>query len=217
MKKRVRSTSKEELVERLLKRFGYDEPIFTQEILETWKEYSRPRVFQLLKELLKEGTITKEGTGVYFFSTELYARRRTVLGRQPIMDKKFIRYGGEVFGYYSGMSLLNGLHLTTQMPFQIELVSSKASAKIRKVRISNSEVTVRRSRVPVTKNNVHALMLLEAFMEMRRPLDEEETKWIREFVKLKNIKEEDVIRYSRYFPIHVLKSLYGTGIRNVFA
>lgn len=213
---RTRSITKEELAERLLKKFGYNEPIFTSEIVDNWGEYSRPRVFQLLKELLKENLITKSDTGVYYFPTVMVTGKLSVLGRQKIMDKKFIRYGEETFGYYSGISLLNGLHLMTQMPFHIELVSSKASANIRKIKISNSEVTVRRSRVPITKKNVHALMLLEAFTEMRRPLDKEEAGWIREFVEIKNIKEEDVIRYSRYFPMHTLESLFGTGIRNVF-
>ena len=31
-------------------KFGVNEPIFTQEILETFNKYSRPRVFQLIKE-----------------------------------------------------------------------------------------------------------------------------------------------------------------------
>jgi len=216
MKERTRTVSKEELAERLLKKFGYDEPIFTSEILDSWKEYSRPRVFQILKELMGENKIVKDEAGIYYFPTKIMTGEQMVLGRQQIIDKKFITYGKEIFGYYSGMKLLNGLHLTTQMPFQIELVSSKASAKVRKVKVKNFAITVRRSRVPINKNNVHALMLLEAFAELRRPLEREEVGWIKEFVKLKNIKEEDVLFYSRYFPRHTMKNLCKTGMGIMF-
>ena len=34
----------------IIKRFGYNTPIFTQEILDLFSFYSRPRVFQLIKE-----------------------------------------------------------------------------------------------------------------------------------------------------------------------
>lgn len=42
------------MVERLRNRFGVNQPIFTSEILEEMSEYSRPRVFQLLKKAEQE-------------------------------------------------------------------------------------------------------------------------------------------------------------------
>ena len=48
---RTATIEKEKLVKRLERKFGKGEPIFTKEIMETWKEYSRARVFQLIKGL----------------------------------------------------------------------------------------------------------------------------------------------------------------------
>ncbi|MCL1905151.1 MAG: hypothetical protein FWG19_03405 [Methanomassiliicoccaceae archaeon] len=214
---RTRIVDKEELADRLLKKYGHNEPIFTSEIFEAWKEYSRPRAFQLLKELVEEGIIKKEDAGTYYFSRTTLTGEQSVLGRKSIIDKKFIEHGEEVFGYYSGFTLLNDLHLTTQMPYQIELVSSKASAPVRKVEINNFPITVRRSRVTINKKNVGALMLLETFNELDRPLKNNELWGIKEFVKQENVKMEDVILYSRHFPEKAVKNLLGTGLTNVFA
>ncbi|MCL2712697.1 MAG: hypothetical protein FWD37_05450 [Methanomassiliicoccaceae archaeon] len=212
---RERIVSKETLAKRLLKKFGQDEPIFTSEILSVWKEYSRPRVFQILKEMVNEGKIIKKESGVYYFPLIIERTGRPMsLSRTQVLEKKFLFQKEEIYGYYSSLKLLNGLHLITQMPFDIEMVSSNTSAGIRKVDVN---VTVRRSKVQITKNNVHALMLLEAFKEMRRPLYKKEVKWMREFVQVKNIKKEDVLRYSRHFPAHTLDSILRTGIDNVFA
>ena len=214
---RTRMVTKEKLAERLLKKFGHNEPIFTSEIIKIWKEYSRPRVFQLLKELLKDGAIAKNRFGVYFFPTQLREGEWTIIGRDQILEKKFIRRGETIYGYYSGLSLLNGLHLITQMPFDLEIVTSRTSATVRKINTGKATLTVHRSKVPITNKNVHTLMLLEAFTEFRSPLNKKEAGYIREFVELKNIKEKDVLHYARYFPAHALESLLGTGMKNVFA
>jgi hypothetical protein len=215
---RTNKTDREQLVKRLIKKFGYNEPIFAAEIVDTWKEYSRPRVFQILKELVKEDVITKDGPGVYYIASfiESLGKKRSI-GRQQILDKMFIQDRGKMYGYYAGITLLNGLYLTRQMAFDIEVVSSKASAVVRKVKVQNSYVTVRKSRVPINKKNVYTLMLLEAFTRMKRPLYGKELLGIREFVKLRNIAEEDLIRYARYFPAHTMESILETGMENVFA
>ncbi len=41
-------------VERLKEKFGVDEPIFTYEILETFKEYIKAYVFRLLNKALEK-------------------------------------------------------------------------------------------------------------------------------------------------------------------
>jgi hypothetical protein len=210
-------TDKKELAERLVKAFRYDEPIFTSEIVETWGEYARTRAFQLIKELVDDRVLAKSDLGVYYFPTQTAWGKPSVLGRKKVLDKKFIRSGDEVYGYYSGLKLLNGLHLTEQMPFQIEIVSSKASAVVRRVKIRNATVTIRKSRVPVNQKNVYTLMLLEAFSEMREPLAPEDTRGIKSLVKQHNITLADVKRYADYFPKWALKNLLDTGVQNVFA
>jgi len=214
---RTRMVAKEELADRLLKKFGHNEPIFTSEIIKTWKEYSRPRVFQLLRELLKDGLITKSRPGVYFFPTQLRGGEWTIIGHHQILEKKFIRRGEERFGYYSGLKLLNGLHLITQMPFDLELISSKTSASVRKIQMGRATLTVHRSKVPITKDNVQTLKLLQAFTDIGQLPSRKQTAYLKEYVELYNIKEKDVLHYARYFPAYTLERLLETGMKNVFA
>lgn len=58
------------VVERLRTKFNTNEPIFTSEILEMFKEYSRAYVFRLINEAKKSGEIISFDTGVYFLPTK---------------------------------------------------------------------------------------------------------------------------------------------------
>jgi len=214
---RTRMVAKEELAGRLLKKFGHNEPIFTSDIIKIWKEYSRPRVFQLLRELIEEGTITRGYPGVYYFSTEWYKGKRTSLSFQKVMENKFIRRGEKVFGYYSGLKLLNAMHLITQMPFDLEIVTSRTLTSVRKIDNGKAVFTVHRSNVPITDDNIDTLMLLQAFTDIGQIPSKKQTAYLREYVELCNIKEKDVLHYARYFPAHALERLLETGMKNVFA
>ena len=58
------------LVRRLKEKFNTNEPIFTNEILETFGEYSRAYVFRLIDKAEKKGEIINFDTGVYFIPTK---------------------------------------------------------------------------------------------------------------------------------------------------
>lgn len=219
-----RKADKDMLADRLLKKFGRGEPIFTSEIIDAWRELSRSGVFRMIRKLLNEETILRDEIGIYYIPEEGVTRKWSVLGRSQIIEKKYIMYDGDIYGYYSGITLLNGLHLTTQMAYHVEIVTSKISS--RKIKLRNHPMTLRRSKAPIDKNNVHALMLLEAAGDMDGPfLDEDmeegpgyrdEVRWIKEFIELKMIKKEDVLRYAEYFPKRALKNLLETGLDVLF-
>jgi hypothetical protein len=213
---RTSEVDRQELISRLANGFGYNEPIFTTEIQGSWREYSRPRIFQLLADFEREGVIARSGAGVYYLPTQTLLGA-SVLGNRKIIDKKYIRSGDSVYGYYTGLKLLNELRLTQQMPARLEVVTSKASAQVRSVKIGESIVTVRKSRVPVDKNNVAALILLEAFNEVGRSLTPNEARGIREFVEERALKTRDVFRFADNFPAKAIRNLIGTGVENVFA
>ncbi|MCL2786378.1 MAG: hypothetical protein FWD81_04070 [Methanomassiliicoccaceae archaeon] len=214
MKKRV--ISKEELRGRLLKIFGLDEPILISEIIDVWKEYSRPRVYQLLNEMQDDGSIAKGDPGIYYIPTTTPNGERSVLSRESVIEKRFICHEGDIFGYYSGPTLLNRLGLTTEAPEETELVTSNASAKIRRIKVCDLEIVVRRSKVPINKKNAYALMLLEVFTELQRSLEGDEMEIIKNFVSFRNVKEDDILRNSRYFPLCTLKVILETGLKNIF-
>ncbi|MDR3215983.1 MAG: hypothetical protein LBT55_01030 [Clostridiaceae bacterium] len=205
------------LIDRLVKRYRYDEPIFTEEILDVWKEYSRVRVAQLLKELTENGVMIKYMKGVYYLPTMTALGRPYRLGLRQVVEKKYIRSEGDVYGYYSGLSLLNSLGLTTQVPNTLEIVTTKETTRVREITIRNSTLILRKARTIVTKDNVYALALLEVMNENGIEFGKEEIEAIREFVKLRGIKQNDVFTYASAFPGKAIKNLLNIGVQNVFA
>lgn len=205
-----------EFAERLQTRFGKDVPIMTDEVLAAWREYSRPRVFQLLKEAVDKGLLAKYEQGVYYVPAETLCGKST-LSRRKVIEKKYIRAGNEVYGYYGGLTLLNGLGLTTQMPNRLEVISSRASAIVRQVEVGNAPIKLRRARVQVNKDNVYALELLEAFNEIDMPLSEGALRRVKEFVLSCKMKRADVFAYAGVFPGKAIKNLISSGVENVFA
>ena len=208
----------EQLLERLADKYGYNEPIMTEEILANWSEYSRPRVFQLLKKFDEEKRLIKYENGVYYLPTKTILGKPSVLSRRQVLEKKYIKDGGDVFGYYSGLSLLNMLGLTNQVPAKPEVVSSKASAIVRKIPYGNQYAVVRKARMPITSDNVSALELLEAFYAIPQYwLDDRALNNIREFVRVYNVKQNEVFKYAGAFPAKAIKNLLYVGVQNVFA
>ena len=54
------------LIERLKTKFNTNEPIFTNEILDLLKEYSRAYVFRLINQAKKEGELLYFEKGIYY-------------------------------------------------------------------------------------------------------------------------------------------------------
>ncbi|GHV00918.1 hypothetical protein FACS1894211_09540 [Clostridia bacterium] len=207
----------DELITRLVKAYGYNEPILTDDILAAWGEFSRARVFQLLKDALKKNRLVKYAFGVYYAPTVTFFGTQSALSFRKIIEKKYIRDGDGVFGYYSGMTFKNSLGLTMQMPNTPEVVSSKASAKFRMITIGNRSVIVRRARMQVTKNNAASLQLLELFNDGGGLFDKEKLGNIQEFVRQKGLTPKGVLTFANVFPAKAIQNLVSVGVENVFA
>jgi hypothetical protein len=206
-----------ELVNKLIERYGYNEPIFTEEIMSAWSEYSKTRVYQLLKKCVGDGLLCKFDTGVYYVPTKTILGKPSCLGLRQVVEKKYIRNGEEVYGYYAGLTLLNALGLTTQMPNTLEVVTSKETTRVREAKIRNSTVILRKARTGITKENVYVMILLEAFNATSRLLESDELKRIRDFVQTSGIRIKDIFAYAGVFPGKAIKNLLNNGVENVIA
>ena len=193
------------LYDNLLQEFGYDEPFFTNEIL--FGEYSKPWIYKELSKLCEQKLIIRFDKGTY------YIPRQTILGLSVInpikvIEKRYIKSSGNVFGYYSGQTLLNRLGLSTQMPNVIEIYTNKESAKIRDVNVGPQKVRLRRSRVDITENNEAVLSFLE-LMNSIIPNDMNDYKKsiIKHFVDEKSITRKEITSYAFAFPDKVMRNL----------
>lgn len=207
------------MIERLKKKFGVNQPIFTSEILEEMSEYSRPRVFQLLKKAEQDERLIKFDKGVYYIPTET-RYGKSLISVEQVVKKKYIANKEDVYGIFSGLQMQQSFMITNQVPTAIEIVTNNETMWVRETNLKNRNIILRKSRLPITKENVDVYTILELFsnMDMKRYL--EDTSVQREvvrFVKEKEIKVKDVFALAGVFPSKTIRNLKESGIINEFA
>jgi hypothetical protein len=196
--------------EYLVDTFGYDEPIFFDEI--KFGDYSRAWIFTALKKLLNDGEIKRFDIGVYYLPTKM-PFGDSLLSPHKVIERRFISNGDDVYGYISGLSLVNAIGLTTQMPNILEIATNNEATRVRDVRVGRKRVKVRRSRTHVSKENVAALRLLEIinFITLSS-LNEDEQFMLKRFARNCGATHQDVVACSAVFPAKVAKKMLESEI-----
>ena len=205
------------LIDRLKNEYGLNNPILIDEILETMKDYSRQSVYRLMSEAIEEGTLVRFDTGVY------YLPKQTEIGMsipsvERVVTKKYLRNEEEVFGIYGRWIMELNFDLSTQVPNTIEVITNNTSRAIREIEMKGRRVVLRKSRLPITKENANAYTLLELFsmMDMR-----EYSKRVRqsvfEYIKEKNITKESLMKLAYAFPAKAMRNLAIGGVLNEIA
>lgn len=207
------------MVERLKYKFGVNQPIFTNEILEEMSEYSRSRVFQFLKKAEQDETIIKFDKGVYYIPTET-RYGKSLISVEQVVRKKYIADKEEVFGIYGGLQMQQSFMLTYQVPTAIEVVTNNETMWVRETKIKNRSVILRKSRLPITKENVDVYTILELFSNMDMRKYSEDLSVQREvvgFIRDRAIKGKDVYALAGAFPSKTTRNIMESGIINEFA
>ncbi|MCQ3034695.1 MAG: DUF6088 family protein [Bacilli bacterium] len=201
----------EKFYEYILKNFGENNPIFFSEI--KYDNYSDIWKSKQLTELLHANKIKRFSKGIYFVPTTSIICGELCLNSYSVVTKKYIKNGSEYFGYYTGYSLLNNIGLSTQVPCALEICTNNERSKIRKVKVGNAKVLLRKTRVPVDSSNVAVLTFLE-LMNCIEPsyINKYRFDKMKEFIKMHNITRKDITKFAPYFPDKVFRNLVETEI-----
>ena len=130
---------------------------------------------------------------------------------------RFISKGDNVDGFYAGNTFANQIGISTQVPQVIEIVSNNVSDD-GEVLIGNRRFAVRKPIVPITKENVHILQMLELLKNLDAYLDctyEEAREKIVEYISIHGITKSDVELYIKEYPKSTLKYYYELGLDHV--
>ena len=207
------------MIERLKEKYGINKPIFIKEILDEMKEYSRARVFQLLKKYEGEKQIIKFDTGVY------YIPRITRFGLsnisvEQVVKKKYISNNEEVYGIYGGLTLQLNYLLSYQVPVTLEVITNNETMWNRDVMINGRKIIVKKSRTTINKENVNAYTILELFSNINIDQyieDKIVQREINNFIKEKEIKLTDILNLTTFFPSKSMNNLIKGGLIHAFA
>jgi len=207
---------KEKLLRRLEKRFGVNEPIFIKEIMASWSEYSRARVFQLIKMMCEDGSLMRDIPGVYYLPEEASWGGTWLLDTGKIIEKRYLKSDGRVIGYYSGLTLMNKVGLSNQVPFTDDIVTMNETTTVRWVNVGKARVILRRAKIKITEKTAPVMQVLEIFSRYDKPLAKYQQDNIIALTGGK-IDQKILMECAKCFPKRALENFKKSEVYNVLA
>ena len=142
------------------------EPIFFSDLKR--EDITKSALNQQLKKLCDKGLLQKYDTGVYFIPKKTLLNSTIGPNADMVARYRFISKGDNIDGFYGGNSFANQIGISTQVPQAIEIVSNKVLDD-GEVLIGKRRFDVRKPVVPVTKENVYVLQMLELLKNLEYP------------------------------------------------
>ncbi len=205
------------LLDYLKSHFGPGKPIFTSDAEPLGLSAGNLR--QQFKKLVDAGELSRFEPGVYFLpdkNHEYYP-----LSTNMVAEYRYITNGEDVYGYFSGYTFANQLGICLQVPYKEEIVSNNATAIVREVKVGNIPFVVRRSKIPVTRENRNVLQLLDLLKDVEEYTDyeceDEAPDLIRRHIIRNKIRRSDIDKYIENFPLKTYKNIYDLRLTDVFA
>ncbi|MDR3293811.1 MAG: DUF6088 family protein [Clostridiales bacterium] len=201
-----------EWIDELNAKYGANEPLGILEIREVLSCYSTPRIYQLLESAIADGKIMRFENGIYYIPTQtIFGTSR--LDSAKVIERKYVTRGTEVYGYYSGLTLLNGLGLTTQVPNVVEVVTNNEASRVREVFVGKQRVRLRKARMFITSENADALAVLDLFNQVD-PTKIENADWcgVTEYLKANDLTLRKIMEYSAVYPARAVKNFMNSGV-----
>ena len=192
------------------------EPIFLADLL--IKNITESELNQQLKELCEKGSLQKYDEEVYYIPKKSKLNLAVGPNADLVARYRFISKGDNVDGFYAGNTFANQIGISTQVPYVIEIVSNNVSND-GDILIGNRRFVVRKPVVPITKENVHVLQMLELLVKLDAYLDcsyEEAKEKFAEYISVYGITKSDVELYIKEYPKSALKYYYELGLEHVF-
>lgn len=206
-----------QLISTLKQIYGTNEPIFFDEIAKAGTNYTRARIYQLINSALDNGTLARFGYDCYYIPTQT-PFGQSLLNPRRVIEKKYIQNKGEIYGYYTGLMLLNMFGISTQIPNIIEIYTNNEATKARRINISNQTVIVKKARTKIDKSNYRAMMILELFNIMDKYSSPSQTSQkIIEYMKTNEITIKDIIQYADKVPARAVKNFMKSEVQNEIA
>lgn len=206
-----------DLVKCLKTQYGENTPICFEDIANVCSGYTRGRVYQLIDAAMNSGLLAKAGYDCYYIPTTT-PFGMSLLNPRKVIEKKYISNNDEVYGFYTGLALLNSFGITTQMPNVIEVFTNNEATKSRRVTINNQTIIVKRARTTINNSNYKEMMLLELFnLADISSIDARATQKIVDYMKQNNISVQGIMKYAKFVPARAIKNFMSSEVQNAFA
>lgn len=204
--------------QRLKEQFNINEPIFTEEIMRLFPEYSRMQVFRFINKAEENKEIVQFTKGVYYIPKMTKIGLSTITS-DDVARKRYIGWKEDIYGVVSGIKLLNTFSVTTQMPAVIEIVTNNEATRGREITIRNRRFILKKSRVEINRENAAAYTVLQLFNELNdeSELNQYASKRIAEYVGLSGVTKTQLLNLAVNFPGRTIQRLLRSDVFNEIA
>lgn len=201
----MKEGAKLDLYNYLIETYGFNEPIISKDV--SYKKYSRQWLYKGFNKLCESGKIIKYEKGLYYVPTKTLLGD-SLLDPKKVIEKKYINSGQEIIGYYSGVTFLNQLRISTQMPNTIEIYTNNERSNVRDVNIGKQKVLLRRARTEINNENAAVLSLLELMNFVPSAFfDDDRRDKINLYIVQNNITRKSITKYAPVFPDKAMRTL----------
>ncbi len=199
-------------VDVLEEKFGCDTPVFTNEILSLFPQFTKAYVFRMIKAAEQDGTLSRIDSGIYYIPQET-PFGPSVITAADAAKKRYIESNGYIYGIYAGLTLQNMFSATPHVTNTPEIVTNREATRLRKVSIDGMSFILRRSRTEITNKNADAYRVLQFFTETGGlEIGRETMRSVEDYIRAKKIRRSSLLELADYFPAGTLKSMIFSGI-----
>ena len=202
----------------LLENYGYNEPIFLNAL--KIENLSDNALRQSIKRLKASGFIERFDNGIYYIPKRDNLLGKSYLDPFLVIMRKYVRSRSEIYGYVTGISFINQLGLTTQMPAVMEIVTNNEATNGRMVTIGNQRIRIKKPIIDITERNADLLQLLDGIGQIEKYAElnrDKSVETILSYVKGKNFSKEQLSEVASVINGATAKKLIEWGIVYEFA
>ena len=201
--------------------YGYGTPIFIKDIRIGRK--SKTAIREEFYRAYKKGELEREGPGVYSIPKKDEDFPPVVTFRK-ILEKKFI-YPVDTFegleflfveGYFSGLTFLNQIGMSQQVPAILEVTTNRTSSKKREYVIGKRIAYIRKSRTKIDNTNYKILQFLDMFSFVSLDEVKDNKQLLRNYIIKNQFSKGLFSKYIELYGFGTLKKLTEGGLLDAF-
>ena len=209
-----------DIVNYLANIYGYDTPIFLKDVRIGGK--SKSAIREEFYRASKSGRLVSEGGGIYYIkSTKEFGgiiSFEKVLSAKYLYSKNTNQDFKEFFisGYYSGLTFLNMIGLSQQVPAVLEITTNRVGSKKYVFKKFGRTAYIRKARTTITFQNYKMLQFLDMFYFV--PLDEikKNKELLRKYIKKNQLSKNQFIEYIKLYKDQTIKKIVEGGLIDAF-
>ena len=208
-----------DIVSYLTSIYGYDTPIFLKDVRIGRK--SKAAIKEEFYRATKQGKLKRESNGIYYVQSN---KDFAGISFSQILKDKFL-YSDQVDyvfkdlfveGYYSGLTFLNIIGISQQVPAVLEITTNKTSSKKRYYEVGKLRACIRKARTVVTFQNYKMLQFLDMFSFISIEEVKNNTDLLKNYITNNSLTKKQFSEYIGFYSNKTIKKIVEGGIANAF-